>query len=37
MRIRWCGQSAFLFTGDRQRVFVHPFGEMSGLLAPPGA
>jgi L-ascorbate metabolism protein UlaG (beta-lactamase superfamily) len=31
MRIRWFGQSAFLLTGERQRVFIDPFGDMSGL------
>jgi L-ascorbate metabolism protein UlaG (beta-lactamase superfamily) len=30
MRIRWFGQSAFLLTGE-QRVFIDPFGDMSGL------
>jgi L-ascorbate metabolism protein UlaG (beta-lactamase superfamily) len=30
MRIRWYGQSAFLLTGE-QRVFIDPFGDMSGL------
>jgi L-ascorbate metabolism protein UlaG (beta-lactamase superfamily) len=31
MRIRWYGQSAFLLTGDQQRVFIDPFGDMSRL------
>lgn len=32
MRIRWFGQSAYLLTGE-QRVFVDPFGDMSGAAA----
>ena len=28
MRIRWYGQSAFLLTGERHRVFVDPFGDV---------
>jgi L-ascorbate metabolism protein UlaG (beta-lactamase superfamily) len=32
MRIRWHGQSAFLLTGDK-RVFIDPFGDMSGAAA----
>lgn len=31
MRIRWYGQSAFLLTGAEHRVFIDPFGDMSGL------
>jgi L-ascorbate metabolism protein UlaG (beta-lactamase superfamily) len=31
MRIRWYGQSAFLFTGEQRHVFIDPFGDMSGL------
>lgn len=30
MRIRWYGQSAFLLTGDQHRVFIDPFGDMTG-------
>lgn len=30
MRIRWYGQSAFLFRGERT-VFIDPFGAMEGL------
>ena len=30
--VRWYGQSAFLFTGDR-RVFVDPFGDMSAAAS----
>src|SRR5579884_377125 len=33
MRIRWYGQSAFLLSGEQGRVFVDPFGDMSGLAA----
>jgi L-ascorbate metabolism protein UlaG (beta-lactamase superfamily) len=29
MRIRWYGQSAFLLTGERHRVFVDPFGDVA--------
>jgi L-ascorbate metabolism protein UlaG (beta-lactamase superfamily) len=32
MRIRWYGQSTFLFSGQRA-VFIDPFGEMEGLAA----
>ena len=31
MRIRWYGQSAFLLIGEEHRVFIDPFGDMSGL------
>ena len=31
MHIRWYGQSAFLLTGEQQRVFIDPFGDLSGL------
>jgi len=33
MRIRWYGQSAFLLTGEQQRVFVDPFGDPAPLAA----
>jgi L-ascorbate metabolism protein UlaG (beta-lactamase superfamily) len=33
MQIRWYGQSAFLLEHDGTRVFIDPFGEMSGLEA----
>jgi len=33
MHVRWYGQSAFLLTGQEHRVFVDPFGDMSGLAA----
>jgi L-ascorbate metabolism protein UlaG (beta-lactamase superfamily) len=29
--IRWYGQSAFLLTGERHRIFIDPFGEVSWL------
>jgi L-ascorbate metabolism protein UlaG (beta-lactamase superfamily) len=32
MKIRWYGQSSFLLEGDR-KVFVDPFGDVSGLAA----
>ena len=32
MRIRWFGQSSYLLTGS-SRVFVDPFGDMSGAAA----
>jgi L-ascorbate metabolism protein UlaG (beta-lactamase superfamily) len=35
MQIRWYGQSAFLLTGERHRVFVDPFGDL-GSVARPG-
>jgi L-ascorbate metabolism protein UlaG (beta-lactamase superfamily) len=31
MRVRWYGQSAFLLSGEQQRVFIDPFGDMSFL------
>ena len=33
MRIRWYGQSAFLLTGAHHRVFIDPFGDMSGAAS----
>jgi L-ascorbate metabolism protein UlaG (beta-lactamase superfamily) len=30
MRIRWYGQSAFLLTAGEHRVFIDPFGDVSG-------
>ena len=37
MQIRWYGQSAFLFTGERHRVFVDPFGDVASASRPgPG-
>jgi L-ascorbate metabolism protein UlaG (beta-lactamase superfamily) len=30
MQIRWYGQSAFLLTGERHRVFIDPFGDVAG-------
>jgi len=33
MRIRWYGQSAFLLAGAEHRVFIDPFGDMSGAAA----
>jgi L-ascorbate metabolism protein UlaG (beta-lactamase superfamily) len=33
LRIRWYGQSAFLLEHQGRRVFVDPFGDMSGLAA----
>jgi L-ascorbate metabolism protein UlaG (beta-lactamase superfamily) len=33
--IRWYGQSAFLLLGE-QRVFIDPFGDMTGLAAARG-
>jgi L-ascorbate metabolism protein UlaG (beta-lactamase superfamily) len=32
MRIRWYGQSAFLLSGEK-RVFIDPFGDVSGLAS----
>jgi L-ascorbate metabolism protein UlaG (beta-lactamase superfamily) len=29
MRIRWYGQSAFLLSGEKHRVFIDPFGDMT--------
>ena len=34
MRICWYGQSAFLLTGEEQRVFIDPFGDMAGVARP---
>ena len=34
MQIRWYGQSAFLLTGERQRVFVDPFGDLGSVSRP---
>jgi L-ascorbate metabolism protein UlaG (beta-lactamase superfamily) len=31
MRIQWYGQSAFALEGPEGRVFIDPFGDMSGL------
>ncbi|HEY7267221.1 MAG TPA: MBL fold metallo-hydrolase [Solirubrobacterales bacterium] len=31
MRVEWHGQSAFTLTADGTKVFVDPFGDMSGL------
>jgi L-ascorbate metabolism protein UlaG (beta-lactamase superfamily) len=36
VRIRWYGQSAFLFTGREHRVFVDPFADPSRMAARPG-
>jgi L-ascorbate metabolism protein UlaG (beta-lactamase superfamily) len=33
VRIRWYGQSAFLLTGERHRVFIDPFGDVSALTS----
>ncbi len=33
MQIRWYGQSAFLLSGERQRVFVDPFGDVASASA----
>ncbi|MEA2292965.1 MAG: hypothetical protein QOE86_604 [Solirubrobacteraceae bacterium] len=30
MRLHWYGQSAFALTGERQTVFIDPFGDLSG-------
>jgi L-ascorbate metabolism protein UlaG (beta-lactamase superfamily) len=35
MLIRWYGQSTFLLRGE-QRVFIDPFGDMTGLAAARG-
>jgi len=35
MRVRWFGQSAFLFSDERS-VFVDPFGDMGSLAAARG-
>lgn len=34
MRIRWYGQSAFLLSGDRHRVFIDPFGDLRSVPRP---
>jgi L-ascorbate metabolism protein UlaG (beta-lactamase superfamily) len=31
MRIQWYGQSAFALTGEKAKVFIDPFGDMSAL------
>jgi L-ascorbate metabolism protein UlaG (beta-lactamase superfamily) len=31
VRVRWFGQSAFLLTGEAQRVMIDPFGDTSAL------
>ena len=31
MRVEWHGQSAFTLTADGTKVFIDPFGDMSGL------
>jgi L-ascorbate metabolism protein UlaG (beta-lactamase superfamily) len=31
VNVRWYGQSAFLLSGERQGVFIDPFGDVSGL------
>jgi L-ascorbate metabolism protein UlaG (beta-lactamase superfamily) len=33
VRIRWYGQAAFLVTDAEHRVFIDPFGDVSGLTA----
>lgn len=33
MRVHWYGQSAFLLTGGRHRVFVDPFGNVASASA----
>jgi L-ascorbate metabolism protein UlaG (beta-lactamase superfamily) len=33
IRLRWFGQSAFLFAGERGSVFVDPFGDMTQLAS----
>jgi L-ascorbate metabolism protein UlaG (beta-lactamase superfamily) len=33
MRVEWHGQSAFTLTGGQTKVFIDPFGDMSGLAA----
>lgn len=32
MRVEWHGQSAFTLTADGTKVFIDPFGDMSGLI-----
>jgi Predicted Zn-dependent hydrolases of the beta-lactamase fold len=36
MRVEWHGQSAFTLTGGQTKVFIDPFGDMSGLAADRG-
>ena len=36
MRVEWHGQSAFTLTGDGTKVFIDPFGDMSGLAKGRG-
>ncbi|HEY6654970.1 MAG TPA: MBL fold metallo-hydrolase [Solirubrobacterales bacterium] len=36
MRVEWHGQSAFTLTADGTRVFIDPFGDMSGLARDRG-
>ena len=36
MRVEWHGQSAFTLTGGDTKVFIDPFGDMSGLAADRG-
>ena len=36
MRVEWHGQSAFTLTGDDNKVFIDPFGDMSGLAKGRG-
>ena len=36
MRVEWHGQSAFTLTADGTKVFIDPFGDMSGLAADRG-
>ena len=31
MHVRWYGQSAFLLSGEGHKVFIDPFGDVSGL------
>jgi L-ascorbate metabolism protein UlaG (beta-lactamase superfamily) len=32
MRVEWHGQSAFALTGEKAKVFIDPFADMSGLV-----
>jgi L-ascorbate metabolism protein UlaG (beta-lactamase superfamily) len=36
MRVEWFGQSAFALTGPEAKVFIDPFGDMSGLAQSRG-
>jgi L-ascorbate metabolism protein UlaG (beta-lactamase superfamily) len=36
MRVEWHGQSAFTLTRGETKVFIDPFGDMSGLAADRG-